>query len=191
MLMRTLLSLCGIVPSRIGSGEAFFRQLSVQLARHGWQSVLCFESMPTGAVRHYLSLPNVSFESLRSPERLRLQTLKNFVALLRRHQPEILHLHCVGFLSLYPRLAQLCGVKRVYFTDHTSRPALHVPRRAAPWKRAITRLVNRPLAGVVCVSGYGHTCMSALDVLPAARLHVIYNGVDTTRAREDPDTARE
>jgi glycosyltransferase involved in cell wall biosynthesis len=189
--MGTVLSLFGVIPNKLGSQEAFARELSLQLAEHGWRSVLCFESTPPEAVGDYLGLPSVSLETLESPERMRWQTLRSFLGILRRHRPDILHLHYVGLLGFYPMLARLCGVKRVYFTDHSSRPAFHIPRRASLWKRALTRLLNGPLSGVICVSAYGHKCMSALDVLPTDRLHMIYNGVDTMRGWENADRARE
>jgi glycosyltransferase involved in cell wall biosynthesis len=53
----------------------------------------------------------------------------------------------------------------------------------------LTRAINWPLTAVICVSTYGHKCITALDVLPAARFHVIYNGVDTYRSIVRPDTA--
>jgi glycosyltransferase involved in cell wall biosynthesis len=188
--MGTLLSLFGITPNKVGSQEAYARELSLQLAQHGWRSILCFEGAPSEAVGRSFALPNVSLEVLESPERMRWQTLKRFMAILRKHRPDALHLHYVGFLGLYPALARLFSVRRVFFTDHSSRPASYVPRRAPLWKRGVTRLINWPLSGVVCVSGYGYRCMTALDVLPAARFHMIYNGVDIVQERH-PNKAAE
>jgi glycosyltransferase involved in cell wall biosynthesis len=187
--MGTVLSLFGINPKKMGSQEAYARELSLQLARHGWRSVLCFEAFPPEPVARQLAAPNVSIEVLESPERVRRRALTDFVAILRRHRPEIVHLHYVGFLSPYPALARLCSAKQVYFTDHTSRPAGYAPGRAPLWKRVATRVINRPLTGVICVSAYGHRCMTTLGVLPAARFHVIHNGVDTSRGTQAPTAA--
>src|SRR5215813_2253960 len=107
--MGTALSLFGLNPNKIGSQEAFAHELSLQLGAHGWRSILCFAGAPPESVRRYLTLPNVSFAILESPERMRWRTLKHFVAILRRHRPDILHLHYVGFLGLYPLLARLWG----------------------------------------------------------------------------------
>src|SRR6266850_1030969 len=60
----TLLSVFGVKPLRIGGTETFARELSMQLAERGWQSVLCFLSEPTAEVRRFLDLPNISFEVL-------------------------------------------------------------------------------------------------------------------------------
>jgi glycosyltransferase involved in cell wall biosynthesis len=189
--MGTLLSLFGIVPNKLGSQEAYARELSLQLAGHGWRSVLCFEAPPSEAVARHLDLPNVCLEVLESPEQVQWETLKRFVVILRKHRPNIVHLHYVGFLGFYPWLARLLSVKGVYFTDHTSRPPGHIPRRAGLGRRMLTRIINAPVSGVVCVSDYGHRCMTSLGVLPSNRFHVIYNGVDTLRGGQDADRARE
>src|SRR5207245_9002999 len=47
--MDTVVSLFGNDPRRIGGTEEYARELSAQLGRHGWSSVLCF-SRPPAAV---------------------------------------------------------------------------------------------------------------------------------------------
>jgi len=187
--MKTVLSLFGIAPTKLGSQEAYARELSAQLARQDWRSVLCFAAFPPEPVVSELTAPNVSIEVLESPERISTRTLRSFAAILRKHRPEIVHLHYVGFLSPYPALARLYSAKQVYFTDHTSRPAGYVPGRARFWKRVATRVINRPVTGVVCVSAFGHRCMTTLHVLPADRFNLVYNGVDTTRGAATPAAA--
>jgi len=75
-------------------------------------------------------------------------------------------------------------VGKVFFTDQGSRPAGHVPRRSPAWKRVILRMVNAPITAVICVSGYGYRCFTAMDLLPKNRFHQIYNSVDLSRAAE-------
>jgi glycosyltransferase involved in cell wall biosynthesis len=179
--MGTLLSVFGIKPFRIGGQEAFARELSFQLGLYGWKSVLCFAGEPQGGVRRYLQLPNVSFEVLDNPERVHWRGVVELGRLLQRHCPDVLHLYYMSFLGPYPWLARLYSVPRVFFTDQTSREANYVPRRAAVWKRGLTRCVNWPIVGVVCVCQYGYRCMTALDVLPPERFVRIYNGVDFSR----------
>ena len=62
--MPTLASVFAIEPFRIGGQEAFGRELSIQLGRHGWDSLLCFLKEPPPQVRRYLELPNVRIESV-------------------------------------------------------------------------------------------------------------------------------
>ena len=188
--MPTLVSVFGVAPQRIGGTETFARELSAQLGEHGWQSVLCFLSEPTEEVRRFLDLPNISLDvfSESTNGHGRENKLSRIVS---RYHPEILHLHFTGFLSLYPWLARLRSVNKVFFTDHHSRPGGYVAGRAPIWKRAAARLINRPLTKVISVSNYGYRCMTTAGLLPQNRFEMIYNGVDLSRVSSDPRRAIE
>jgi glycosyltransferase involved in cell wall biosynthesis len=177
-----------IDPFRIGSNEAFARELSRQLGEHGWRSVLCFVAEPPAQVREYLALPNVTLEVLPSFGRLCRAGLAEFSRILRKYHPAILHLHFTSFLGPYPWLAKLHSVRHVFFTDQYSRPAGYVPRRAPWWKRLAVRLINWPLDRVICVSEYGRRCCTGLGTLPRRRFTVIYNSVALERAQSPCDT---
>ena len=183
--MPTLVSAFGVAPRRIGGTEMFARELSAQLNASGWRSVLCFLSEPTEEVRRFLELPNVSFEVLENSTDGDRQARRNLGRILKKHQPEILHLHFVSFLTLYPWVARFNSVHKVFFTDHHSRPAGHIPKRAPLWKQAAARIIGLPLSKVVCVSNYGYECMTGVDFLPRDRFEMIYNGVDVSRVGPD------
>jgi glycosyltransferase involved in cell wall biosynthesis len=185
--MPTLVSVFGVEPFRIGGTETYARELSQQLDRHGWHSVLCFLTPPTPEVREFLEASNVSIEVLDRDIGFKRSAIGKMARILRKYQPEILHLHYTGLLSPYPWLARWYGVKKVFFTDHASQPAAHVPTRATWWKRVVARLINWPLTRVICVSGYGHRCFTARDLVPANRCQMIYNGVDLTRVNESAE----
>ena len=188
--MPTLLSIFGVAPQRIGGTETFARELSAQLGERGWQSVLCFLSEPTEEVRRFLDLPNISLDIFSdSTNGHRPESKLNRI--VGRYRPDILHLHFTGFLSLYPWLARVRSVDKVFFTDHHSRPGGYVPARAPMWKRTAARLINRPLTKVISVSNYGHRCMTTADLLPQSRFEMIYNGVDLSRVCCDPRRALE
>jgi glycosyltransferase involved in cell wall biosynthesis len=182
--MPTLVSVFGVEPFRIGGTETYARELSQQLDRRGWKSVLCFLTPPTPEVREFLNAANVSIEVLDREIGFKRSAIDKMATILRKQQPEILHLHYTGLLSPYPWLARWYGVKQVFFTDHASQPAAHVPTRATWWKRIVARMINWPLTRVICVSGYGHRCFTARDLVPASRCQMIYNGVDLTRVHE-------
>ena len=188
--MPTLVSVFGVAPQRIGGTETFARELSAQLGERDWQSVLCFLSEPTEEVRGFLDLPNISLDifSDSTNGHGRENKLSRIVS---RYHPEILHLHFTGFLSLYPWLARLRSVNKVFFTDHHSRPGGYVAGRAPIWKRAAARLINRPLTKVISVSNYGYRCMTTAGLLPQNRFEMIYNGVDLSRVSSDPRRAIE
>jgi glycosyltransferase involved in cell wall biosynthesis len=182
--MPTLVSVFGVAPQRIGGTETFARELSAQLGERGWQSVLCFLSEPTEEVRRFLDLPNISLDIFSESTNGHRQENK-LSRIVGRYRPDILHLHFTGFLSLYPWLARVRSVKKVFFTDHHSRPADYVAARAPLWKRAAARLINRPLTKVISVSNYGYRCMTTADLLPQNRFEMIYNGVDLSRVSRD------
>jgi len=183
------MSVFGVKPLRIGGTETFARELSVQLGERGWQSVLCFLSEPTSEVRRFLDLPNISFEVLPDSTNGNRDARRNLARIMRKHQPEVLHLHFVSFLNLYAWGARLQSVRQIFFTDHHSRPADYVQSRAPFWKRVAARIINQPLNKVVCVSNYGYQCMTSVDLLPRSRFQMIYNGVDLSRVKADPRLA--
>jgi glycosyltransferase involved in cell wall biosynthesis len=185
----TLISVFGVKPLRIGGTETFARELSLQLGEHGWHSVLCFLSEPTAEVRRFLDLPNISFEVLANSTDGNRDARRNLAGIMRKYRADILHLHFVSFLNLYSWRARFQSAKQVFFTDHHSRPAGHIQSRAPLWKRAAARLINQPLNKVVCVSNYGYECMTAVDLLPRSRFQMIYNGVDLSRVKADPQLA--
>lgn len=186
-----VLSVFGVEPLRIGGTETFARELSLQLHDRGWQSILCFQSKPADDVRQFLEARNVTLEVLEDSIDLNWSAASGLWRILRRHQPEILHLHFTGFLGIYPWLGRLASTKKVFFTDQTSRPEGYVPGTAPVWKKALVRLINLPLDKVTCVSNYGYNCMTTLGVLPRDRYEMIYNSVDRSRVEPDPTRATE
>jgi len=189
--MPTIVSVFGVEPIRIGGTETFARELSIQLGGLGWDCVLCFLDEPPVEVQRFLALPNVRIEVLRDSINMSWKSATSLASILRRYSPEILHLHFTGFLGAYPWVARLCSVRRVFFTDQTSRPAGYLLHRAALWKRALVRIINMPLTRVTCVSDYGYRCMTSLDVLPTERYEMIYNSVDLSRVFPSAERAAE
>ncbi len=179
--MGCIVSVFGVEPFRIGGTEAFARELSLQLDRMGWQSVLCFLTPPSAEVLHFLDLPNVVIEVVPNIDKGNLKGLKELWRVLSKHRPYLLHLHFLGFLGFYPWLSKLRSVRKVFFTDHSSRPSGYESERAPYWKRQLIRLINLPIDRVLCVSQYGLKSILKLDVLPVARFQLIYNGVDIAR----------
>jgi glycosyltransferase involved in cell wall biosynthesis len=187
--MQTVVSVFGVKPFRIGGTETFARELSLQLQQQGRKSVLCFLKEPPEHVRRFLELPNVSLEVLENSTDLNWSAIRSLAQIIRRHKPQILHLHFTGFLGVYPWLARLMSVKKIFFTDHTSRPAGYLPKRAPFWKRTLTRIINLPVSKVICVSRYGQQCLTTLDLLPRDRHELVYNAVDLSRVTENSETA--
>jgi glycosyltransferase involved in cell wall biosynthesis len=189
--VNTVVSVFGIEPSRIGGAEAYARELSVQLGRRGWLSVLCFLNEPPDAVRSYLQLPNVRIEVIEDSFRANWRTVRGLSRILLRYRPEILHLHFTGFIGPYPWLAKLCSVKQVFFTDHTSQPEGHAIQRAPFWKRRLARLIDLPITTMIAVSRYGYRCALGRGLIPRERIKMVYNSADFSRAERSTQRAAE
>ena len=131
---RSVVSVFGLRPIRVGGVETYARELSVQLNRAGWKSILVFASEPATSVRRFLEHKNVCLEVLETPSHVGWHPSWKLMRILARHRPEILHLSFVGFVSPYPWLGKLLGSKKIFFTDQSSHPEDYVPRRAPVWR---------------------------------------------------------
>lgn len=189
--MNTVLSLFGVDPFRIGGVEIFARECSRQLGEAGWRNVLVFEKMPLPEVREFLTLPNVHIECLDQLHRGRPDALSATWQWMKQHQPRVLHLHFVTFLSLYPWLGKAAGAEKVFFTDQGSWPEGHVIRPAPAWKRMIGRPLVSPITKVLNISDFGRRAASGHGYLPADRYTVIYNSVDLGRLNRSPEIGRQ
>jgi glycosyltransferase involved in cell wall biosynthesis len=176
----TALFVFGIEPIRIGGIELQARAAVECLGARGWQCVLCFHNVPDEPVRSYLSAGNVIWDELPEAWRFSPQTARGLYRLLRRYRPQILHLQFTPSLSIYPWLARLCGVKRIFYTDHGSRPEGFLPRRAALWKRLAGKALNAPVTKVIGVSDYNRRTTIERGYIDASRVTRIYNGTDLT-----------
>ena len=180
-----VVSVFGVIPSRIGGSEVFARALSARLAAQGWESVLCYESLPEGEVRRFLELPNVTFDVLNDSWKFAARPAGDLARILKRHPANILHLYFTGFLSPYPWVARLRGVAKVFFTDQGSHPEGYVATRRPMWKRLAARALNLPLNQVICISDYNMDCMLRRGLIDAGRVMRIYNSVDLAAAHGD------
>ncbi|MGQ0646353.1 MAG: glycosyltransferase family 4 protein [Gemmatimonadaceae bacterium] len=177
---RTVVSVFSLDPVRIGGVEAFARELSAQLGAHGWQSVLCFLRQPAPEVRAFLDLPNVTLETLpHAPHSSK--AAPGLHRVLRRHRPDVLLLQFTPFLSVYPWLARLARVKRVFFVDQGSQPEGWTSSRAPLWKRAIARMITSPLTSVVSISDFNLRVQRSRGLVSPGKTLRIYNAADTTR----------
>lgn len=169
----------------------FARELSVQLAGHGWNSVLCFPQEPAPVVRQFLDLPNIEIEVIPTMWKESLETFWRLSAVLRRHRPQVAHFSFVNPVSFYPWVCRLHGVPRTFFTDQVSRPEGTNPTPAPAWKRTIGGILNSPLTAMIAVSDYNARATRATGLVPADRVTRIYNAVDLSRPIGSGESFRE
>ncbi|MSV27185.1 MAG: glycosyltransferase family 1 protein [Bryobacterales bacterium] len=179
-----VVSVFGINPIRIGGNETFARELSLQLERVGWKSVLCMLDQPPETVRQFLDLPNVQLETFSSIPVSGRSTME-LGKILHRHRPRILHLHFVDLISPYPWLGKLYGAGKIFFTDQSSPRENSKPKLLPVWKRSLARFINAPMTKVISVSEYKRSFLAGLGTLPVSRQMCIYNAVDLSRIPAD------
>jgi glycosyltransferase involved in cell wall biosynthesis len=185
-----LVSVFDVQPRFLGGTETYARELSLQLGRQGWRSVLCFVTPPTEEIARFLDLPNVSIELLHQDvTRFNVSAMSRVAHLLRRHKPAIAHFHYVDLLGPYAWVARMASVGQVFFTDHGSRPENHRGGRASLPRRCLARAMNWPVSRVICVSDYGYRSLVERGLFPAEQCQRIYNGVDLDRVVESRERA--
>ncbi|MEP7351639.1 MAG: glycosyltransferase family 4 protein [Acidobacteriota bacterium] len=175
----TVVILFTINPFRIGGMEIFTRELARQLEPLHIRLVAVFSQFPKGVVAEFLTAPNLVIEAMPELDISERASIGPLYSLLRRYRPETLHLNFVGFVGPFPWVARACGVRRIFFTAHGSNATNQIARRAPTWKRLLVRVINAPLTRAFCVSRYSRQFLVELDVLPAERFQVLYNGILT------------
>lgn len=185
-----VLSVFGVMPLRIGGTERYCWELTRALHKRGWQSVLAFEGKLAPVVKDYLHLPNASIEMLPPLNTGGVETLIAFCRLIRKYRPDIVHLHYTGFVTPFPWLARLTGVRKVFLTSQHSYPEGFQAQRTSQPKRTLARLINSPVCGVVCASDFGRRCLIKTGVLPEHRFKVIYNATHLADLAAVPKLSR-
>ncbi|MGE5488931.1 MAG: glycosyltransferase family 4 protein [bacterium] len=175
-----MLSVFGLEPKRIGGTEMYARELSRQLGEAGWKSCLCFEGAPAPAVARFLEAPNTSICVLPGISNPNAGVLRRFADLLRE-RPEIVHLSYTPLLSLYPLVARMLRVRKVFMTDQGSYPEGYRPSRAALWKRLVAAPGALCYTMVICNSDHNARCAATRGYVAPSRICRIYNGVDMDR----------
>jgi len=178
----TVLSVFALTATRAGGIQLYAREVSAQLARIGWKSLLVFSTPPAGAARDLFELPNTRVEVVQDSERLAWRPMRKMAKLLAKARPRIVHLHFIHPWSSYPWLAKRYATEGVFLTDHNSRPAGYQPSPAALRGRPLRRLACVPLTKVFCVSSFVSCCVRKELPLPGHGVHVVYNGVEISRA---------
>jgi glycosyltransferase involved in cell wall biosynthesis len=177
-----VLSVFGVNPRRIGGVEMFARELSRQLGEAGITSVLGFQWPPAEAVRDFLQAPNVKIEVTPGILRAYGAGSAQLMDLVRRYKPSTVHLQFTGFfMTPFPMICRLGGVRKVFFTDQESERFGNASRNEFFPKRLIARMLTAQISQVLSVSDFKARWLEARHVIPARRIRRLYNAVDIAR----------
>jgi len=173
-----LLYQMALAPDKITSMLLFLRRLAEELDRRGWNLVVCAQSPPSPAVRELFAAPYIEFDVLDQNQGWSLGAARQLYQVLGRHRPALYIYAFNSVLRPYAWIARLRGVKRIFYNDHSSRPAHYRPRAPRLWKRLIARTITGPVEGSICISRYVQQCELKEGFLPAGSVHHVYNGID-------------
>lgn len=165
-----------ILPSLIAAGmETVTARLALQLAASGHTvGVTCL--LDEGPLASELRAAGVRVAVVPAPG-LRTNVMPtDLAAWLRREQPDVVHAHSGTWLKA-ARASHLAGVRRFVFTEHGLNDV-------EPWYNAVLKRCGGWMTDcVVAVSQPLRTYLVGQVGIPAAKVVVIQNGVDTERFR--------
>lgn len=172
-----LMFVLGLAPTKIGGIERFLHYFVAGLDAAGWDTVLCFDGEISDDFREYIAAPSVTIEQLAGQGNLGFACAGTLWKLLRKYKPEVFVYAFNGVLRCFPWLAKMAGCKRVFFNDHSSRPAGQTAARFSLPKRIVGRILTAPIAAIVSVSDFTRRTSSALGITSAKNV-VVSNGVE-------------
>ncbi len=113
------MSVLNLRPRKLGSFEEYTIALSRTLTEQGGQSVIVFKDRPPDSLRPQYLEAGATLET-KPFAPFGLESAGTLRALLRRHRPDVVHLHFVNLLSLDVVAAALDRGVRVVFSEHYS-----------------------------------------------------------------------
>lgn len=151
--------------------------LAVALKRRGFDSTV-LGLTGGGRLETRLADAGVRFELLGRARYWSPRTQGAMLRTLRRLRPTAVHTHHLPSLLTTAAAARLAGVRRVVHTEHASQYLDEEPslRRQLRWAARTADTIV--LVGTALVPYYAHTVG-----IPASRLSVVPNGIDTERFR--------
>jgi glycosyltransferase involved in cell wall biosynthesis len=156
-----------------GGAERSLCDLALGLDRGRFEPVVACVS-GRGVLAETLASANVPVHLL-GAERGSLSAMRRLVRLIRDLRPDLLHNYLFHANAMGVGAAAITGLRRVVCSGR-------VADFEHPWRVRVEAVLARRASAFVCVSG-GVRDFLARHGVPAGRLTVIHNGVDTDRFR--------
>jgi glycosyltransferase involved in cell wall biosynthesis len=173
-----------VIPTidRIGGAEREVILLARGLARRGWKSTVIALSGDGGDAAQELKSAGVEFFSLGM--RKGLADPRGWLRMHRwlvRTSPHVVHAH-LPHASWMVRLSRLLAPVRVVVDT------LHTASTGSPTRRALYRMTTRFSDCVFAVSRSVAEAAVSARMIPASRVLIVPNGIDTGTWRSDPES---
>jgi len=181
------MSVLNLRPRKLGSFEEYTIALSRTLAEGGGQSVLVFKELPPDSLRPLYLDARATLETKPfSP--FGRDSAGALRSLIRRHRPDVVHLHFVNLQSLDVLSTGLSRGLRVVFSEHGS----DIPKKRSALRMyalyASRRLFSSVVDRFIAPSDYVKNRLVRQGT-PSAKVTTVYNGVNLARFRNTPVTS--
>lgn len=168
--------------------EEFFRRLAQRLSSRGIVPLITTSEPVSEEVHRRFEEAGARLVAC-SYHANPLQYWRHIRQIARQYSVRIAHVRFFDYFTAVFWLCRLGGIRNVIFTEANS------GERAAPgWKLALLRLrtavMCRPLVRSIAISEFIRLRLIDLGV-PAARIEVVYNGVDISSYRPDQSVRNE
>lgn len=173
----------------LGGAENQVVQLARQLKRRDWE-ILVVSLTPPGPLARDLQVEGISVESLRMRSPLSLgPAMTRLAKIFRRWKPQIVHAHMFHANILCRLVRLLAPVPVLICTAHSTYEASSKVKqpREVTWRELAYRWTD-PLCDLTTqVSKAGLARYVAVKAVPAGKIRVIHNGIDTKVFRPRPE----
>jgi glycosyltransferase involved in cell wall biosynthesis len=171
--LRRVVWLMDITPKKIGGLELFAQRLATLAV--DCQFTFVFNDDPSPEVSRFFG-PEVALRTIRSQRGFSWSAISELWQLVRSQKPDTIVYALGGIARPLPWIAWLHGAAVIY-NDQTSRTSERRPRGL---KRALLRLLVKPVTKVIAVSEYTRQAATKEGLL-SCRSVTIYSGIDIDR----------
>jgi len=175
------MSVLNLTPRKLGSFEEYTIALSRTLDSQGGRSVLVFNQLPPESLRPQYLEAGAILETKRFAP-FGLESARALRALIRRHRPDVVHLHFVDLQSLDVLSAGLIRGPSVALSVHDSDVPKSQTRLKQSTLRATRRFFSSWVDRFIAPSDYVKSRLVSRGI-PAQKITRIYNGVSLERFR--------
>jgi L-malate glycosyltransferase len=180
----TVLTLIDLNPRKFGTLEEYCLVLSQSLARRGHKSVLGFSEMPPLWLHDRYSAAGAVVEQIKLSAS-RASRLESLGSVILKHKVDILHPTHVPIFSPETILMKRLGVKRLIFSDQSSRVRTERSWLKDKMARVKNRFVSHWIDKIIADAEFiRHDLITDVGVA-SSKITVIYNGVNAGRFNRD------
>lgn len=181
----TVMSILALAPCKPGSFEEYTIHLSEALNRHGQNSILVFVDSPPDWLKERFYNSGAQLEVLDMGASVLRQAFSLY-KILKKYNPQIVHVHFTGFLS--PTMYAVCLLSNstILYSEHCNKWVFPPPTSLKsnliyPIKRVITYLLLKKVKRIITPSNFVRNEIVNSNNINPEKIYTIYNGVNMAR----------